>query len=111
MFCTICVAYLFMRTNKKDGLEEGEVPNVPPAPVSTTATTATITQKPLAPPPILEPPKSREPIPENEQRELYKWILEEKRKLKPKDPEEKQRIDEEKAILKRFIIAKSIPSL
>lgn len=100
-----------MRTKKKDVVDEVEVPNVPPASVSTTATTATITEKPLAAPPILEPPKPREPIPENEQRELYKWMLEEKRKLKPKDPEEKKHIDEEKTILKQFIRAKSIPSL
>lgn len=104
-------AYLFMRTKKKDGVEEAEVPNVGPASVATTATTTTVTEKPLAPPPVIEPPKPREPIPENEQRELYKWMLDEKRKLKPKDPEEKKRIDEEKALLKQFIRAKSIPSL
>ncbi|KAL3511695.1 hypothetical protein ACH5RR_024412 [Cinchona calisaya] len=104
-------AYLFMRTNKKDGVEVEEVPNVPPASVSTTARPATITEKPLAPPPILEPPKPCEPVPENEQRELYKWMLEEKRKLKPKDSQEKKRTDEEKAILKQFLRAKSIPGL
>ncbi|KAL3528632.1 hypothetical protein ACH5RR_007954 [Cinchona calisaya] len=104
-------AYLFMRTKKKDGVEEVEVPNVPPASVPTAVTTATITEKPLAPPPILEPPKPPEPIPENEQQELYKWMLEEKRKLKPKDPQEKKLIDEEKAVLKQFIRAKSIPTL
>jgi hypothetical protein len=37
--------------------------------------------------------------------------LEEKRKIKPKDREEKKQIDEEKAILKQFIRAKSNPSL
>uniref|UniRef100_A0A2P2QSI8 Uncharacterized protein LOC105637874 isoform X2 n=1 Tax=Rhizophora mucronata TaxID=61149 RepID=A0A2P2QSI8_RHIMU len=55
--------------------------------------------------------KPKEPIPEDQQRELFKWILEEKRKLKLKDPEEKKRIDEEKAILKRYIRAKSFPSI
>lgn len=104
-------AYLFMRTKKKDGVEEAEEPNVAPASVAITATTPKVTEKPLAPPPVIEPPKPCEPIPENEQRELYKWMLEEKRKLKPKDPEEKKRIDEEKALLKQFIRAKSIPSL
>ena len=52
-----------------------------------------------------------EPIPEDQQRELFKWLLEEKRKIKPKDPEEKKRIDEEKAILKQFIRVKPIPSI
>ncbi|CAA7022265.1 unnamed protein product [Microthlaspi erraticum] len=52
---------------------------------------------------------ARKPIPEDEQRELFKWILEEKRKIQPKDRKEKKRIDEEKAILKQFIEAKRIP--
>ncbi|XP_012076919.1 uncharacterized protein LOC105637874 isoform X2 [Jatropha curcas] len=71
------------------------------------STTASIPQTPFASSDILKP---KEPIPEDQQRELFKWILEEKRKVKPKDPEEKKRIDEEKAILKQFIRAKSIPS-
>lgn len=62
-------------------------------------------------PPVIEPVKVREPIPEDQQCELFKWMLEEKRKLKPKDREEKKQIDEEKAILKQFIRAKSIPQL
>ena len=33
------------------------------------------------------------------------------RKIKPKDPEEKKRIDEDKAILKQFIRVKPIPSI
>lgn len=71
-----------MRTNKKDGVEGGEVLNVPPTSVSTTASTASITEKPLAPQPILEPRKPCELIPENEQRDLYRWMLEEKIKAK-----------------------------
>ncbi|PON50454.1 WD repeat containing protein [Parasponia andersonii] len=55
------------------------------------------------PPPAKEPVKVHEPIPEDQQRELFKWMLEEKRKVKSKDPEEKKRIDEDKAILKQFI--------
>ncbi|KAH7572144.1 hypothetical protein ACOSQ2_015420 [Xanthoceras sorbifolium] len=72
---------------------------------------ATEEMEPLVPPTVVEPVKVREPIPEEQQRELFQWILEEKRKLKPKDTEEKKRIDEEKAILKQFIRAKSIPQL
>ena len=45
------------------------------------------------------------------QRKLFKWMLEEKMKIKPKDPDEKKCIDEEKAIFGQFIQAKSIPSV
>ncbi|KAL5579506.1 hypothetical protein UlMin_011948 [Ulmus minor] len=98
-------AYFFMRTKKKDLGAEEEV-----ASTTAAATTAPTAEKPLPAPTIKEPAKLREPIPEDQQRELFKWILEEKRKVKPKDPEEKKRIDEEKAILKQFIRAKSFPS-
>jgi len=57
------------------------------------------------------PAKVQPPIPEHEQRELYKWILEEKRKVKPRNPAEKKKIDDEKALLKQVIRAESIPSL
>ncbi|KAK5792558.1 uncharacterized protein LOC108487435 isoform X2 [Gossypium arboreum] len=104
-------AYLFMRTKKKDtNLAEDDVDLSPP--VSTTPVTATPvteTQSPVSS--ITQPLKLPEPIPESQQRELFKYILEEKRKVKPKDPEEKKRLDEEKAILKQFIRAKSIPQL
>ena len=55
--------------------------------------------------------KLQETISEDQQCELFKWMLEEKRKIKPKDPEEKKRIDEDKAILKQFIRVKPIPSI
>ncbi|RDX62499.1 hypothetical protein CR513_59158, partial [Mucuna pruriens] len=51
------------------------------------------------------------PIPEEQQREIFRWMLEEKRKLKPKNPVEKKQIDDEKAILKHFLRAKSIPKM
>jgi hypothetical protein len=103
------IAYLFVRTKKKDTGVEEEVAT----PVSTIAapTTAPAAEKSLPSPPIKEAVKLKEPIPEDQQRELFKWILEEKRKVKPKDPSEKKRLDEEKAILKQFIRAKSIPSI
>nr|ABK23951.1 unknown [Picea sitchensis] len=50
-------------------------------------------------------------IPKEEQRQLFKWILDEKRKIKTSDPLEKKRIDEEKALLKQFIRSKEIPTL
>ncbi|XP_059286508.1 uncharacterized protein LOC132039960 [Lycium ferocissimum] len=99
-------AYLFMRTKKNDvGAEAGEVSDS-----STSAVTAVAEKQATVPAPV-QPAVVHEPIPEKQQRELLKWILEEKRKLKPKDPEEKRHIDEEKALLKQFIRAKSIPSL
>ncbi|KAL5755743.1 hypothetical protein ACOSQ2_020489 [Xanthoceras sorbifolium] len=104
--------YVLVKTRKKDTsttVEEG-ASDLPTTPVSNTAaTTAPIAEKPL--PTIAEPVKLRDPIPVDQQRELFKWILEEKRKVKPKDPEEKKLIDEEKAILKQFIRAKSIPNI
>ncbi|KAL5728794.1 hypothetical protein ACHQM5_001834 [Ranunculus cassubicifolius] len=118
---TLAVAiggYLFLRNNEKPKTEDGEVaattPTATTTPISTPPATktvvATVTEKPITPAPMVEPVKVREPIPEDQQRELFKWILEEKRKVRPSDREEKKRIDEEKAILKEFIRAKSIPS-
>ncbi|CAN4086930.1 unnamed protein product [Withania somnifera] len=106
-------AYLFMRTKKKDvGTEEGEMSDVPGASVSTAAAiTVSEKEKEGTTTPTLQPVIVREPIPEIQQRELFKWMLEEKRRVKPKDQEEKRRIDEEKAILKHFIRTKSIPLL
>lgn len=83
-------------------------------PASATATvTATaassITEQPITPPTV--EPIPRAPIPEDQQRELLKWILEEKRKTKPRDAEERKHIDEEKAILKQLIRAKSLPTI
>lgn len=57
------------------------------------------------------PVKFLQPIPEEQQRELFKWMLHEKRKNKPKDTEEKRRIDQEKVVLKDFIRSESVPNL
>ncbi|XP_048130012.1 uncharacterized protein LOC115737547 isoform X2 [Rhodamnia argentea] len=101
--------YLFMRTNKKDNTTEEEDSKAISSTAVSTITPAT--EKPVPVPIITEPVKPREPIPEDKQRELFKWILEEKRKIKPRDPEERKRLDEEKATLKQFIRAKSLPSI
>lgn len=105
----IFAAYLFMRTKKKDTVQEEEVPSKIPS--STPSTTAPVSETPIPSPTISEVVKLCEPIREDQQRELFKWILEEKRKVKPKDSEERKRIDDEKAILKQFIRAKSIPRI
>ncbi|OMO66308.1 hypothetical protein COLO4_30652 [Corchorus olitorius] len=110
-------AYLFIRTNKKKDTsitEEDVAKDVGSTPVSTTTVTAPpppVTEQPLPLPSITQPVKLPEPVPESQQRELFKYILEEKRKVQPKNPEEKKRLDEEKAILKQFIRAKSIPTI
>lgn len=64
----------------------------------------------MTPPATIKSLKVQDPIPADQQFELFKWILEERRKVKPKDVEEKKRIDEEKAILKHFIKTKSVPN-
>lgn len=97
-----------MRTKKRDVDEKGEVPSVPSESVSTTVPAATDTEKPSVPKPI-EAPKPRFPVPDEVQRELFKWMLEERRKLKPKDDAEKKQIEDEMALLKQFIRIKSLP--
>ncbi|KAL8250088.1 hypothetical protein R6Q59_033781 [Mikania micrantha] len=102
-------AYLYTRTNKKEKMEEDEPATVVSSTLSSTdKPTASVSHTSPSPPAIQDPVK---PIPMDQQRELLKWILEEKRKMKTKDPQEKKQIDEEKALLKQLIRAKSIPSL
>ncbi|KAL1814371.1 hypothetical protein DCAR_0518509 [Daucus carota subsp. sativus] len=103
-------AYIFTRTKKKGIIEEEEEEAEPTKSVAVTVA-APVIETPVVPASVTQPVKLREPIPEDQQRELFKWLLEEKRKVKAKDPEEKKRIDEEKALLKQFIRTKSIPSL
>ncbi|RWW56741.1 hypothetical protein BHE74_00036518 [Ensete ventricosum] len=81
------------------------------APATPTESAVTEEKSVVVPVPIPVPIKVLPPIPEQEQRQLFKWILEEKRKVKPSDPAEKKKLDEEKALLKQFIRAKSVPSL
>ena len=64
-----------MRTKKKDEHieEEGATPVSIPA-----AKTAPTAEKTLHSPSVTKPVKLQEPIPEDQQRELFKWMLEEK---------------------------------
>ncbi|KAJ4708638.1 WAS/WASL-interacting family protein [Melia azedarach] len=111
--------YMFAKARKKNSSVENSKAAKPSAEdskaaaeVSSSLTPASsVAEEPLVLPTVIEPVKAREPIPEDQQRELFKWVLEEKRKVKPKDLEEKKRIDEEKAILKQFIRAESIPKV
>ncbi|XP_057771834.1 uncharacterized protein LOC130991561 [Salvia miltiorrhiza] len=110
-------AYAFTRTVLKVGPSQQEKPEDPTistsssstTPATATASTSAITEQPVTQPTV--EPIQRTPIPGEQQRELYKWMLEEKRKAKPRDAEEKRRIDEEKAILKQFIRAKTLPTI
>ncbi|KAL7095952.1 hypothetical protein ACP275_10G054800 [Erythranthe tilingii] len=62
-------------------------------------------------PPIPKHVIVRQPVPEEHQREIFKWILEERRKVKPLNQEEMKRIDEDKAILEEFIRSNSVPTI
>lgn len=116
-FSTLNIAaYIFSQAGRRNkiktadhGVEESkaakEVSDSPPINMDTYAEESLLQS--LA----TEPVKIHLPIPEEEKRELFKWILEEKRKVKPKNHEEKRQTDEEKAILKQFIRAESIPDL
>ncbi|KAJ0250513.1 hypothetical protein HA466_0138360 [Hirschfeldia incana] len=102
--------YLFLRATKKDIHPAREEIAADSGAASAASVT---TEKPVSSAVVAEPVviKAREPIPEMQQRELFKWILEEKRKVKPINAEEKKKIDGEKAILKHFIGSKTIPTL
>uniref|UniRef100_A0A7N0UXT3 Uncharacterized protein n=1 Tax=Kalanchoe fedtschenkoi TaxID=63787 RepID=A0A7N0UXT3_KALFE len=118
-------AYIFMRTKKKNTSGEEETTSVAASATDTaaekTVPTVAVTTSPVSAqasavsaqtassPAITAPQTAYRIVPEEQQRELFKWILDEKRKIKPKDAEEKKRIDAEKAVLKQFIRAESIP--
>ncbi|KAL2899522.1 Cationic amino acid transporter 9 chloroplastic [Bienertia sinuspersici] len=104
-------AYLFMRTKKKDVAVEEEVTDATPTVTLSNSGATPVTNAVTESRSVPQHTRVQEPIPEQQQRELFKWMLEEKRKIKTKDPEEKRRIDEEKAVLKQFLRAKSIPSI
>ncbi|KAK8937251.1 hypothetical protein KSP39_PZI012525 [Platanthera zijinensis] len=102
-------AYVLLRTTKKEPhlKDEGAIEEVPSAPA---ALASVAVPEKTSESPVL-PAKALPPIPEEDQRALFKWILEEKRKVKPQNPSEKKKIDEEKALLKELVRAKSIPNL
>ncbi|KAH6818305.1 WAS/WASL-interacting family protein [Perilla frutescens var. frutescens] len=91
---------------KERAKERAAAPASPPA-----AVTAPVEEEPIIIPPVPRPVPVRQPIPEDQQREIFKWILEEKRKVKPQNRQEKKRVDEEKAILKEFIRSESLPRI
>lgn len=100
---------MFAQGGKKERVKQKVVEEPPSAPPPVTAPPQE--EEPIIAPPIERPIPVRKPIPEDQQREIFKWMLEEKRKVKPQNRQEKKRIDEEKAILKEFIRSESIPKI
>ncbi|XP_073277263.1 uncharacterized protein [Primulina huaijiensis] len=112
-------AYMFAQAGKKERVklkteapvEVTPTPTPTPTLTPTPATTLTDDEELIFTQPTTRPVIVRQPIPEDQQRELFKWMLEEKRKVKSNNREEKLLIDNEKAILKEFLCSKSIPSV
>ncbi|KAG6407997.1 hypothetical protein SASPL_130999 [Salvia splendens] len=102
--------YMFAQGGKKERAEKKAIEEPPPAPLTTVSAPAQ--EEPIIVTPHVERPVPvRPPVPEDQQREIFKWILEEKRKVKPQNRQEKKRIDEEKAILKEFIRSETVPKI
>lgn len=110
-------AYVLLRTTDKQPAEKDEeVLEEKEAAAAAAASAPAGSPKLEVPQPIPvkvaeAPKKVLPPIPQEEQREIFKWILEEKRNIKPASSSEKKKLDEEKALLKQFIRTKSIPTL
>ncbi|CAA7397273.1 unnamed protein product [Spirodela intermedia] len=105
-------AYVLLRTTEKKSAEKEEEDPVKKGVSSNQAETSKPEAPQQLPLPRPEAPKvALPPVPESRQRELFKWILEEKRKVKPGSPAEKKKLNEEKALLKKYIRAESIPNL
>ncbi|WOK99169.1 hypothetical protein Cni_G07881 [Canna indica] len=97
--------YMLLTTSKKDSAKKA-----PAEPVETTKSVLP-DKKPEGSVPA--PVKVLPPIPEQEQLELFQWVLEEEESQanKPTDKTKKKKIHEEKALLKQYIQAKSVPSI
>ncbi|CAO2179481.1 unnamed protein product [Urochloa humidicola] len=107
--------YVFAKTYKRDQEKKNAEAAAAAAAVAALSSPASPTAKAAdpapAPTPAPAPKKVLPSLSEDEQRQVYKWMLEEKRKIKPRDAAEKNKINEEKALLKEFIRAESLPRL
>ncbi|GJN18573.1 hypothetical protein PR202_gb05745 [Eleusine coracana subsp. coracana] len=103
--------YVFAKTYKRDQDKKNAQAAAAAAAAAKFSSPTTETAKVADPVPAPAPKKVLPPVSEEEQRQLYKWMLEEKRKIKPRDATEKKKINEEKALLKEFIRAESLPRL
>ncbi|KAG8376139.1 hypothetical protein BUALT_Bualt09G0032200 [Buddleja alternifolia] len=105
-------AYMFAQPGKKERAKEKSEAPAEVAPIPAAVTPPPQEEEPvLISPPITRPVIVRQPVPDDQQREIFKWMLEEKRKVEPLNRQEKKRIDEEKAILKEFIRSETIPRI
>lgn len=98
--------YVFAKTYKRDQDKKNAEAAAAAAAAAALLAPPAAVAKPAPPPKRVLPPLS-----EDEQRQVYKWMLEEKRKSKPRDAAEKNKINEEKALLKEIIRAESLPRL
>ncbi|CAO2190776.1 unnamed protein product [Urochloa humidicola] len=105
--------YVFAKTYKRDQEKKNAEAAAAAAAVAALSSPASPTAKAADPAPAPAPAPKRvlPPLSEDEQRQVYKWMLEEMRKTKPRDAAEKNKINEEKALLKEFIRAESLPRL
>eukprot|EP00246_Nothoceros_aenigmaticus_P007820 TRINITY_DN2195_c0_g1_i1.p2 TRINITY_DN2195_c0_g1~~TRINITY_DN2195_c0_g1_i1.p2 ORF type:complete len:143 (+),score=34.61 TRINITY_DN2195_c0_g1_i1:3-431(+) len=60
--------------------------------------------------PAFVPPR-KPAMTQDEERTVLQYVLDEKRKMKPKTKQEKATLDEEKALLKQLIRSNDVPSL
>jgi len=103
--------YVFAKTYKRDQEKKNAEAAAAAAAALSSPASATAKAEDPVPAPAPAPKIVRPPLSEDEQRQVYKWMLEEKRKIKPRDAAEKKKINEEKALLKEFIRAQSLPRL
>jgi len=103
--------YVFAKTYKRDQEKKNAQAAAAAAAALSSPAIATAKAEDPVPAPAPAPKIVRPPLSEDEQRQVYKWMLEEKRKIKPRDAAEKKKINEEKALLKEFIRAQSLPRL
>ncbi|KAM0831959.1 hypothetical protein ACQ4PT_065198 [Festuca glaucescens] len=102
--------YVFAKTYKRDQDKK----NAEAAAAAAAAAAALASPPaPIAKPAEPAPPPKRvfPPLSQDEQRQVYKWMLEEKRRTKPQTAAEKTKINEEKALLKEIIRAEYLPRL
>jgi hypothetical protein len=107
----LVTVYVFAKTYKRDQEKKNAQVTAAAAAAAALSSQASTTAKAPDPTPAPVPKRVLPPLSEDEQRHLYKWMLEEKRKIKPRNATEKNKINEEKALLKEFIRAESLPRL
>lgn len=80
-----CAACVLTRTWKKEPAKKDEVAAEKVPASLAMSTEYAISEKHVSIDSLPVPAKARSPIPEHEQLEIFKWMLEEKRKVKPRN--------------------------